>query len=381
MSIRVPLTAASPPGPRIIRDWYGSPTGSELTLHQLSPYIGKIKSTMAASLVRQCTREGEIVFDPFSGCGTIALEAWLAHRNVIASDLSPYAYLLTNAKLFPPRTLSAALGSFGRACEAVDRSMSGVDLRRVPTWVRAFFHPDTLREVVAWTRVLRDQNELFILSCLMGILHHQRPGFLSYPCSHTVPYLRIKRFPRARFPELYAYRSVRDRLEAKVRRAFRRFPEADWRMPRECWLEDAAHFRPKRRVSAIISSPPYMRQLDYGRDNRLRLWFLGVDDWNGVDNQVSPAQISFFGLMRRCFELWHEILLPNGLCVLVLGNVLVKAARMRLPRIVADLATRVVGGYSLEGEITDLIPDARRVRRDCRGSSAETVLVLRKTMD
>src|SRR5664279_3582878 len=87
----------------LVCDWAGSAIKGESTLHQLSPYIGKIKSSMAASLVSQFTSEGDLVYDPFSGSGTVALEAWAARRPVIANDLSPYAYLLTRAQMFPSR--------------------------------------------------------------------------------------------------------------------------------------------------------------------------------------------------------------------------------------------------------------------------------------
>jgi hypothetical protein len=42
------------------------------------------------------------------GLGLWALEAWSAGRNIIANDLSPYAALLTRAKLFPYRSLKDA---------------------------------------------------------------------------------------------------------------------------------------------------------------------------------------------------------------------------------------------------------------------------------
>ncbi len=200
----------------VVCDWAGSALKNESTLHQLSPYIGKLKSSIAASLVSQFTNERDLVYDGFSGCGTVALEAWAAKRRVIANDLSPYAYVLTRAKLFPPRTLQGALRSIDHASAEAATVRDGIDLRRVPQWVRDFFHPETLRETIAWTATLKRRRSWFLLASLLGILHHQRPGFLSFPSSHTVPYLRVKKFPRDRFPKLYEYRSLRDRLEAKV---------------------------------------------------------------------------------------------------------------------------------------------------------------------
>src|SRR5271154_7164939 len=77
------------------------------------------------------------------------------------------------------------------------------------------------------------------LASLLGILHHQRPGFLSFPSSHTVPYLRGKAFPRWKYPKLYEYRSHADRFEAKVERAFRRVPELDCELTRHCYSKSA----------------------------------------------------------------------------------------------------------------------------------------------
>src|SRR2546425_1210802 len=286
-------------------NWNGSVEKIESTLHQLSPYIGKTKSTMAASLVSQFTKKGDLVYDPFSGSGTVALEAWVAGRRVVANDISPYADLLVRAKLFPYRSLEAALNDIEDASAEVAKPRRDVDLRSVPRWVRQFFHHETLRETLAWTSVLRRRRRWFLLASLLGILHHQRPGFLSFPCSHTIPYLRKKKFPRSRFPELYEYRSVRDRLESKVKRAFRRVPDLDFSISRSCFSEDASNLALPEPVDSIITSPPYMRQLDYGRDNRLRLWFLGTHDWRLLDRLASPTKESFLGLMRSCLVKWR----------------------------------------------------------------------------
>jgi methylase of polypeptide subunit release factors len=358
--------------------WSGSAWQSESTFHQLAPYIGKTKSSMAASLVATWTSPGDRVYDPFSGSGTIALEAWAAGRRVIANDLSPYAALLTRAKLFPYRSLEEGLKALESAARRVKRTRAQYDLRTVPAWVREFFHPETLRDALAWTDALSGARQAFLLSCLMGILHHQRPGFLSFPSSHTVPYLRIKRFPRKKYAELYEYRSVEDRLEAKVRRAFRRVPKLNYSLGRACHMRRADLFTPSPRVDVILTSPPYMRQLDYGRDNRLRLWFLGCRDSDALDESISPREGQFLKLMRRCFSRWSQALVPGALCVLVVGDTDSRSRRMNLPATVAKLATDS-GEFELQHQMTDLIPNERRVRRGITGSTAETILVLRKT--
>lgn len=357
--------------------WSGSAWQTESTLHQLSPYIGKTKSSMAASLVKRYTKRGDVIFDPFSGCGTVAFESWRARRNVVANDLSPYANLLTRAKLHPYSALDEAVQDLNRVATRVASEKAKPDLRTVPAWVRAFFHPDTLREIVVWADVLKADRQWFLLACLMGILHHQRPGFLSYPSSHTVPYLRTNRFPPAKFPELYEYRSLRDRLEAKVRRAFRRVPSLDFDLVRKCHGRSAEDLSPSCSVDAIVTSPPYMRQLDYGRDNRLRLWFLGVRDWRELDNAVSPREGAFLALMRKCFKRWRSVLKPKGYCILIVGDAYRDVDGKDLPASVGRLA--VEQGFSLVSAQSDAIPNERRVRRGITGSTSETILALRNT--
>ncbi|MGA6980203.1 MAG: DNA methyltransferase [Candidatus Sulfotelmatobacter sp.] len=372
-------TQSSPNPRKVVCDWAGSVATSEGTLHQLSPYIGKIKSSIAASLVSQFTHEGDLVYDAFSGSGTVALEAWTAGRRVVASDLSPYAYLLTRAKLFPCRSLEKALEQIEHVSFEANRVRSEIDLRHVPRWVRHFFHPETLRETLAWVTVLRRRRSWFLLASLLGILHHQRPGFLSFPSSHTVPYLRHKIFPPSRFPELYRYRSLRDRLEAKVTRAFRRMPVLDFSVERSCFRRDAGSFTVPEPVDAIITSPPYMRLLHYGRDNRLRLWFLGAYDWRSLDQIVSPNQKAFLKLMNRCFVTWKGLLKANGCCVLIIGDAFGRVVDGDLPEVVSRIATEQVGGFVRVCQYTEKIPNERRVRRGIMGSTSETIVVLQKT--
>ena len=179
--------------------------------------------------------------------------------------MNRYAFTLTMAKLFPPENSEYAINEIEKFSLLVEQRKKSIDLRKVPYWVREFFHKETLREIIAWVKVLEDNHSYFLISCLLGILHHQRPGFLSFPSSHTVPYLRIKKFPKKKFPELYEYRDVKSRLIKKTIRAFKRVPLLPEDIFRLCFNEDATNLVIDQKIDAVISSPPYMRQLDYAR--------------------------------------------------------------------------------------------------------------------
>lgn len=364
------------------RLWRGSFNSRESSLQQLSPYVGKMKSGMARVLVNLYSRRGDTVLDPFSGSGVVPLEAVLAGRRAWANDLSPYAYVLTQGKLEAPGSLRVAIERAKALIDAVERDAPSVDLTVVPEWVREFFHPDTLREVLTAFRVLRQQGEYFLTACLLGILHHVRPGFLSYPASHLVPYLRKNKYPPDEFPEMYAYRDLRSRLLAKVRRAYRRHMlPVDWEQRRyRVWQVNSMNLPIKdETVDAIISSPPYFGALDYARDNRLRLWFLGCEDWRELDASLTANGKVYLPQMAICLREMYRVLKPGSHCILVLGDVDRDGKTRRTAEILADLATEVTQErFVVDTIYDDRIPDERRSRRRTRTTKFERILVMHK---
>lgn len=327
------------------------------------------------------TDKDDLIVDPFCGCGSIALEAAANHRCIVAGDWNPYAVLLTRAKLFPPSNLEAAEKILAEAWKLSQREyLSRQDLRKVPSWVRGFFAPNTLRSALAFRDACCALSEDFLLACLLGILHHQRPGFLSYPSSHLVPYLRDRKFPRKQFPELYMERSVLPRLEKKVRRTFRRFPYIE-SVSKRVLRVDARSIPRIQGIRAVITSPPYMNELDYVRDNRLRLWFLERSLPLDIEMNGHDRDLSFRQLIRTTSIRLAPGIKPGGYFIFVVGD----ATRGRSP--VGRTAALTYELFSTEPELQtftldslyeDKIPDIRRSRRKCRGTRLETVLVFRR---
>jgi SAM-dependent methyltransferase len=364
------------------RLWHGSFNGRESTLQQLAPYVGKMKSGMVRVLIGLYSKPGDIVLDPFSGSGVVPLEAVLANRSAYANDLSPYAYVLTRGKLEAPASEKTALEKTEALIERVEQEAPSEDITTIPAWVSEFFHPATLKEIVTAFRILRQHEDYFLTACLLGILHHVRPGFLSYPASHLVPYLRKTKYPPDRFPKMYAYRDLRSRLIAKVKRAYRRpmLPN-NWVQRRYLvWQKNAMHLPVEdEAVDAIVSSPPYFGALDYARDNRLRLWFLGCQQWKDLDNSLTANSKAYIPQMSVCLQEMGRVLKPGGFCILVLGDVERDGETRRTAEILADLAVEVTQHRLVVDTIyDDRIPDERRSRRRTRTTKFERILVMHR---
>jgi DNA modification methylase len=362
--------------------WQGSFNDRESSLHQLSPYVGKLKSGMVRVLLETFSHPGEWVCDPFSGSGVVPLESLILKRKAAANDLSLYAYVLTMGKVIAPPGLCKALKNAERLISMVKEKKNSIDEKGMPDWVREFFHPETLKEILVAFEELNKSKDYFLMACLCGILHHVRPGFLSYPASHLTPYLRKNKYPSEQYAEMYQYRDLESRLRAKVIRMYRRTMIEEW------WTKNDYHVTQTNTMALkfdsssqdlIISSPPYFGALDYARDNRLRLWFLGDKDWKKLDKSLTANDKVYLPQMGQCLIEMHRVLKRNKHCILVLGDVERNGKNHATAEIIADLACEVTNkGFAIEEIFSDIIPDERRSRRRTRTTKCEKIVILKK---
>lgn len=358
--------------------WQESCVHSECTLHQLSPYIGKTKSSIARDLILRYSSPGDLIVDPFCGSGTIALEAVLRGRRAFAADVSAYAAVLARAKLNPPRSLDEALQVAEGALHVASRlrpSRNGA-----PKWVKRFFHPKTLGEALRFAAVCETGEKDFLLACFLGILHHQRPGFLSYPCSHLVPYLLDTKYPRSENPGLYKYRPLAPRLIAKVGRALRRLPAGLDRRAGRFHRSHIADLVFPRRFDCLITSPPYMNALDYGRDNRLRLWFVEPGSAAELDDVAVDSVEDFVASLRLLAGACERRMRPGGHCILILGSKVHRSFEGHPSRVAFQAMSETAPSLRPVSAIIDHIPDVRRTRRRCRTTRMEHILVFRRDL-
>lgn len=361
--------------------WEGSFNGKECSLHQLAPYVGKLKSGMVTAMIDEYTRPGDTILDPFAGSGVVPLQALLQNRKALANDLSEYAFALTLGKLSAPHSVRQALAQAEDVIRSVEREAPNRSTDDVPEWVASFFHPDTLRETLSAFDACAVFDFPFIRACLLGILHHVRPGFLSYPASHLTPYLRERMYPRDAYPAMYAYRDVASRLRAKVIRAYRRPPHSHWSNSDYRVDKTNSMHLPydNESVDAVISSPPYFGALDYARDNRLRLWFLGVASWRELDKKLTASEAVYLPQMRSCLSEMSRVLRPGSHCILVLGDVSRNGRMRETAEIIASEAESVTnGGFEVLRIVVDEIPDERRSRRRTETTKFEKILVMRR---
>jgi tRNA G10 N-methylase Trm11 len=177
---------------------------------------------------------------------------------------------------------------------------------------------------------------------------------------------------------MYAYRQLRPRLLAKVHRSYKRFKKSGRKL-RKFDLSPVQRLELPKRFDAVITSPPYMNALDYGRDNRLRLWFIDPMLADVVDNDVTQRRKAFVAAIWSLAEKVEAGLRRAGYCVVVVGEELSKGAESHPSEVMVTTFKTAAPSLKLKEVLTDNIPDIRRTRRECRGVKTEHFLVFQKT--
>lgn len=276
-------------------------------LHHMSAYVGKLKPGMAHWLIRVSSIPGDTVLDPFSGIGTVPLEADLMGRTAIGIDLNPYAAAISRAK-FDRKPLQKHIDYL----QKLNLDTSSIKKSEISPFITQYFHNKTLKEIFALKNILIKEKQHFLLGCLLGILHGHRPAHLSATTSLVIP------FTPKTIPE---YREVIPRMITKAERMFR--DEIPSKTKGKIYEKDS---RKKvlndNTVDTVVSSPPYYNTLNYVTDNRLRIALLGYDEdgRESLGDKLIQHRQDYLADMEKVGERLHDCIKPDGLCVFVLGD-------------------------------------------------------------
>jgi len=112
--------------------------------HGFDRYPAKMIPHLARWIIEKYTEVGEIILDPFCGCGTVLVESRVSGRQADGIDINPYAVLLAKAKsgLYRKQALKNAITQVVDTATTYNNSTN-----KVPTWLQYWYSPATLRKL------------------------------------------------------------------------------------------------------------------------------------------------------------------------------------------------------------------------------------------
>jgi hypothetical protein len=251
-------------------------------VHGLHPYLGKFIPQLVDVFLRRYFSPGACVYDPFVGSGTTLVEASAFGASGIGCDISAFNCLLTRVK-----TAEYAVGGLEMALraayEASHRDERRVDLSRAPEWLRRWYAPKALGELLSYRAVASELDDAIRAVAQVILSRSARSARLTTHFDLD--------FPRQPVREAY-YCHKHKRTCAPVEEAgkfLRRYSSdtslrirgfANVRRSTEVVVlhEDSRTVRLPTKPSGVITSPPYPGLIDYHEQHRYAYELLGLVD-------------------------------------------------------------------------------------------------------
>jgi hypothetical protein len=249
----------------------------------VGPYYAMFPVAFASDVIREYTRRGDVVLDPFAGRGTAVFSAATNGRRGIGIEINPVGWVYAQAKLRPAAAESVTERLVGLSKIAHQYRKAAQD---APPFFRWCYHRDVLEYLLAARASLDWRSrpvDWTTMAFVLINLHGKRSGSLSNQMRQT------KAMSPAYAINWWRERSLRppalDPLQFLLKRVAWRYakglPEIEesqvylgdsTRVLRHVSRYWSAHPKP---INLLLTSPPYYGITDYHYDQWLRLWLLG----------------------------------------------------------------------------------------------------------
>lgn len=310
--------------------------------HWIYPYKGKFHPQMIRALLNIIgLKEGDTVFEPFSGSGTTALEAQLLGINFIGIDISPLCILQGKVKT--------------KAVYVID------EIIKLKKTLISNLKPSLFNQEIDFYKVLEgidneDVRDFYALARLLAVSDESRRG-------RNFEKSFIKNL-NLMIDSVKDYKEISEELHLRLGDVNLKIGDS-----RRVELPDSS-------IDGIITSPPYSIALDYVENdshsledmgyklNEIREYFIGV-------RGKGKEKIELYNNdMKKSYDEMYRLLKPNKYAVIVIGNATYQGQEVKTVEFTIDYMTKL--GFKLEKNILKLIFGLYNVMKK------ENILIFRK---
>ncbi len=281
-------------------------------LHSFHRYFGKLIPAIPSFAIREFTRPGDAVLDPFCGSGTTLVEAKLLGRDAIGVEINPLAHLVAAVKTttYDTQRLQQA------ACtvqQHADRFLQEQRKPALPYCVNMdhWFTPAIQLQLAALrtaTLELTDPGEQkfcqAVLSSIIRSVSNADPRHIFPGYSKRLRRLDSDGIKRPQPIKLFAAAAAK---RAKMLDVYRRLAPTNCRVILgDARRLEAAGIMP---VSLIVTNPPYISSIRYLETMKLEMSWLGMlsgqAEYLSLDRQVVGSE--------RFYKREYDELLSTGI--------------------------------------------------------------------
>jgi SAM-dependent methyltransferase len=327
--------------------------------HNLHPWPAKFIPAIPAAAIRVLSQPGDLVLDPFGGCGTTALEAIRHDRRACSTDINQLAVQIAKAKCFAPNSSEATeIGRWARALRVVGPTAELLESAPAIPNREYWFSPAATAQLAYLLReirtlgVARDFLEVVFAAIVTPVSRQESETRYRRVERETSAVEVLARFRRRLAVSLEMAQDLEEVLAERPRRA--RIEHADARA-----LEPVD----ENSVDLAVCSPPYPNAFDYHLYHRFRLFWLGHDP-RPLKHLEIGAHLRYEGAeewahdMGRALAEIGRVLKPSAHALIVVGDGVARGELIDSPGILCEQAESV--GLELSWQTTRAVALSRR---------------------
>lgn len=328
--------------------------------HGYHRYPAKFIPQIVSRLVKKYTKDGDLVVDPFGGCGTTLVESKVMGRKSIGVDINPVAVLITKAKKtsIKQNKLEEYFLEFKNRIDSFNKDTKV----KVPEHERIDY----------WFKQEEKRKLAFLFSEISKIEDKDVRNFFYCGFSNILKncsiWLQKSNKPTRDFNKKpidpFVVFSRRIKAMLKSNSDFHNILKEKGFLKTSCkiYCTDARKIPTKNNTaSLIITSPPYVTSYEYADLHQLTaLWFKYANNLgdfrkrfigtshNGIKKIILNSEIAedikqnlekenkklakevaiYFSEMNQCFKEMKRILKKNGKACIVIGNTSLKGIKI-----------------------------------------------------
>jgi DNA modification methylase len=336
--------------------------------HGYHRYPAKFIPQLVSRLIEKYTKEGDLVVDPFGGCGTTLVESKVMGRPSVGVDINPVAVLITKAKITPinPQKIEKA---FAVLKDKLDKYSNDIKIKapeheRIDYW----FKPEEKKKlsfIFAEISKLKDQDIRDFFYCGFSNILKNCSIWLQ---KSNKPTRDLNKKPSDPIPTFYKQIEMMMRGNERFYQLLKEKNYLD--VPSQVYCTDARTIPIENNsVSLIVTSPPYVTSYEYADLHQLTaLWleytkdlsdfrkrFIGTSYHNKKelilnsdvaekiqnellekDKKTAEEVSTYFSEMNQVFVEMKRILKKGGKICIVIGNTKLKGVEILNAEVFAE---------------------------------------------
>ncbi len=302
-------------------NWDFKEATTQYLSHKFHSYPARFIPQIPLTFINLLTKKGDIVLDPFCGCGTTIVECFLNNRNAIGNDFNPLAVLISKVK-----TTLISPGDFEYLDKKISRTKKYLDLdhKRIEDRVNdlpnrtisKLFDKETIVKLEAIKEMvleLKEEKKYDLFDFCQVALSSTIWGLVENGNGPDIENSFIRKTQSMKKEILEISKIVLLQPDVKLIQGDARKLEVD-----------------NNTVDLIVTSPPYVNALDYYRTHMYNMLWLGMDfelfrkhEIGGHSHFITNRfrlLSEYLGDMLRSMIEMNRVLKTGKTCAIVVGN-------------------------------------------------------------